>query len=178
MSDKVTIFHALSLVGFALGFIALYYANKATVLANVLRGIHANSYPDENILPSDFLSMREVHESAGWALGHEYMVDMRPCPDRRGAVNAYRRRQLSAAQEVGGLDFRHACIWLSQGLSVRRSRWAEGVVVAFSPRGDIINTRLRMFGPGRAPVGDPYVPCDADVDALDWFPADDAEVTS
>lgn len=179
MFGNVTIFHALSLVGFVLGFIALYYADKAASFGDVLRGIHANSYPDKNILPSDFRPMRDVHEAAGWALGHEFMAGVRPCPDRRGAVNAYRRGQLSAAQAVGGLDFKHACLWLSQGLSVRRSRWADGVFVAFTPRGaGIINTELRIFGPGRSPEGDPFCPAGADVDFTDWFPMDDAEVSS
>jgi len=179
MFGNVTIFHGLSLVGFVLGFIALYYADKAAAFGDVLRGIHANSYPDENILPSDFRPMRDVHEAAGWALGHEFMVDVRPCPDRRGAVTAYRRGQLSVAQAVGGLDFKNACQWLTQGLSVRRSGWIDGVFIAFAPRGaGIINTELRIFAPDRPPEGEPFCPDARDVEGTDWFPMDDAEVTS
>ena len=74
------------------------------------------------------------------------------------------------------MGFRHACQWLAQGLSVRRTSWPPGRFIAFSPASpSIVNTELRMWmGDHGAVDSMPYCPDDEAVGALDWFPVVDA----
>lgn len=168
-------------------FVALFVASSTVALFFYVRfleahealvGIYANSYPDEMVAPRDYGPMRSIQIAAGSVLGQEFTRRWRPCPDRRVAAQVYRRRQLDTARAVGGLDFKHACLWLSQGLSVRRSCWGDGVFIAFAPRGgDLINAELRVFGPECSVEGDSFCPDCTDVDAVDWFPVDGEEAS-
>lgn len=170
----MTIFHILAIVGFALGFVALYYMDKAAELSEVMLFIFCNSYPDE-VAPSDYNRMRDVHKCAESAIPREARR-WRPCPDRHAAVIAYRKRQAELAAECGGLGFKRACQWLAQGLSVRCSSWPPGRFIAFAPAGpSIVNAELRMWlGDRNAVDSMPYCPDDVAVKALDWFPVVDA----